>query len=125
MNKIRELREGKKMTQMELAAMLNVSQATLSNWERGVHDLDNESLAQLSRFFDCSMDYLLSHSEKRHADDVERREENPLEDAYFRLALEAKNSGVSPGDLKMALDLIKGARERDADFARDRGNNKK
>jgi len=120
MNKIRELREAKKMTQIELAAMLNVSQATLSNWERGVHDLDNESLAQLAKFFDCSIDYLLMNSSARFADDAPAPKPD-VDDVYFRIALEAKNSGVSPGDLRMALDLIKSARERDEGFGKKFG----
>jgi len=120
MNKIRELREAKKMTQIDLAAMLNVSQATLSNWERGVHDLDNESLAQMAKFFDCSIDYLLNNSPIRFADDVEG-DVTEIDDAYFRIALEAKTSGISPKDLRMAMDLIKNARERDEDFGKKLG----
>ena len=121
MNKIREMREAKKMTQIELAAMLNVSQATLSNWERGRHDLDNESLLQLAKFFGCSADYLLLNSESVHAPDVEPNQVAQVDDVFFRIALEAKNSGVSPGDLRMALDLVKNARERDEGFGRRLG----
>jgi len=40
MNKIKELREEKGLLQAKLAEMMGISQATLSNWERGVHNPD-------------------------------------------------------------------------------------
>ena len=63
MNKVKELREQKKIRQADLAKELSVSQGTLSNWERGVHDPDNASLIKLSEIFQCSIDYLLGKSD--------------------------------------------------------------
>jgi len=64
MSIIRNLRTAKGMKQIELANALKVSQATLSNWERGVHDLDSESLIMLSRIFNVSIDYILGIPEQ-------------------------------------------------------------
>jgi transcriptional regulator with XRE-family HTH domain len=50
------------MKQSELAVFLNVTQGTLSNWERGVHDPDNDMLLLLSKKFNVSIDYLLGKS---------------------------------------------------------------
>ena len=47
MNRIRELRESFKIRQIDLAKKLNISQGTLSNWERGVHDPSSEDLGIL------------------------------------------------------------------------------
>jgi transcriptional regulator with XRE-family HTH domain len=58
-NRVKELRESKKVKQIDLAKMLNVSQGTLSNWERGVHDPDNDVLAKIADFFSVTTDYLL------------------------------------------------------------------
>lgn len=62
MNRIKALREAREIKQIDLAEKLNISQGTLSNWERGVHDPDNETLLQLADFFNVSIDYLLLKS---------------------------------------------------------------
>ena len=59
MNRIRELRKQKKMTQKELANHLQIADSTLSYWEMGKYEPDNESLRKLSRFFLVPIDYLL------------------------------------------------------------------
>lgn len=59
MDRIRKLRQNQGLTQQELSEKLNISQATLSNWERGIYDVDNKGLLTLANFFDVSIDYLL------------------------------------------------------------------
>ena len=61
-NRIKELRELKNIKQSDFAVKLNVSQGTLSNWERGVHDPDNESLIKMVEFFETTSDYILGLS---------------------------------------------------------------
>jgi transcriptional regulator with XRE-family HTH domain len=51
------------MKQSELAKNLDISQGTLSNWERNIHDPDTESLITLSEIFDVTTDYLLGKSD--------------------------------------------------------------
>lgn len=73
MNHIREIREMNKMKQADLATKLQISQGTLSNWERGIHDPDTESLHKLADIFDVSTDYLLgrTHEPKPTAGDID------------------------------------------------------
>ena len=59
MNRIRELRKQMDMTQKELAKHLQVSDSTLSYWEMGKYEPDNETLMRLSRFFQVPIDYIL------------------------------------------------------------------
>ena len=40
-----------------------MTQGTLSNWERGIHDPDNEILIILSKKFNVTTDYLLGKSD--------------------------------------------------------------
>lgn len=61
-NRIKYLREKAGLNQYELAEFLNVSQGTLSNWERGIHDIDNDSLIILAKKFEVTTDYLLGTS---------------------------------------------------------------
>lgn len=62
MNRIKEIRENNAIKQIDLAKKLSVSQGTLSNWERGVHDPDNNSLILLTEIFNVTADYLLGKS---------------------------------------------------------------
>ncbi len=58
-NILRRLRQNSGLSQYELCRMLSVSQGTVSNWERGEHDIDNDSLLKLSEYFGVSTDYIL------------------------------------------------------------------
>jgi len=59
MNRIRELRKKKDMTQKELAKHLQIADSTLSYWEMGRYEPDSEALMKLSRFFQVPIDYIL------------------------------------------------------------------
>lgn len=56
------LRKKMDIGQKELAAFLNVSVGTISNYENGVHSPDMETLIRIADFYDVSTDYLLGHN---------------------------------------------------------------
>lgn len=58
-DRLRALREDKDMTQTEIAKVLNVSQITYSQYERGVRGLPMEHLITLCKFYGVSADYIL------------------------------------------------------------------
>lgn len=57
-----ELRKEKGYLQKEVAAYLNVTVATISNYEKGVHTPDLNTLSRLADFYDVSTDYLLQRT---------------------------------------------------------------
>ncbi|MGN1349696.1 MAG: helix-turn-helix domain-containing protein [Anaerovoracaceae bacterium] len=57
--RLKALRKMNHMTQEELAALLNVSQQTISRYENGVHYPDIDSLIQLADFFNVPVDVLI------------------------------------------------------------------
>jgi len=59
MNRIGLLRKKKGLRQIDFAKRLNITQATLSNWERGLHDPDSEALNFMADFFNVNLDFLL------------------------------------------------------------------
>ena len=59
MNRIRELRKQRKLTQKELAKHLQIADSTLSYWEMGKYEPDYAALRKLSGFFHVSIDYIL------------------------------------------------------------------
>jgi len=60
MNRIKELRKQMGITQKELANHLQIADSTLSYWEMGKYEPDNDALMKLSRFFKVPIDYILS-----------------------------------------------------------------
>ena len=63
MNRIKELRESKGMTQVRLSIELEVSQETVSAYEKGKHYPSVDVLLKMSDIFDSSIDYILGLSE--------------------------------------------------------------
>lgn len=61
-NRIKEIRQKRGITQAELAKQIGVAQNTLSYWENGKYDVDNDSLKKIADYFQVSTDYLLAHS---------------------------------------------------------------
>ena len=59
---LRSLREDNDIKQREIAALLNVSQNTYSQYENGVIALTAEVLIKLADFYQCSVDYLLDRT---------------------------------------------------------------
>ena len=67
MNRLKELRKDKKISQTTLAKLLNVNEKTISRWENGESNIKPEKAQQLADFFGVSVGYLLGYSEKVNA----------------------------------------------------------
>ena len=63
-DKIKLCRENKKMTQNEVADILDVSPATVSKYESGALEPNIESLKRLAELFEISIDELLKDEEE-------------------------------------------------------------
>lgn len=57
-----KLRKERGILQKELAAYLNTTISTISNYENGVHTPDLNTLIKLADFYDVSTDYLLQRT---------------------------------------------------------------
>ncbi len=69
---IRQLREERGWTQLQLAIQLGVTPVTIYNWERGKSEPRVSQFRQLARLFDISMyDVTLVGEERREARTVE------------------------------------------------------
>lgn len=66
-NRIRELRKAHGLTLKELGAMLGTAESTVSHYERGSRQPDNETLFKLSEIFDESIGYILGVESRREA----------------------------------------------------------
>ena len=65
MNRLKELRKEKKLSQKEIAKEMSISEKTLSRWENGESQIKPEQAQQLAKYFGVSVGYLLGYSEYR------------------------------------------------------------
>lgn len=63
MNRLKELRKEKKLTQEELAEKINVTKLTISRWERGERVPKSDKAQQLADFLGVTPAYLLGYSD--------------------------------------------------------------
>ena len=68
--KIRELRERKGMTQVELARAVNVSKATACQWESGLRKPGLGNLLALANVLDCTIDEIVGRGCPRQSADA-------------------------------------------------------
>ena len=61
MNRLKELRQEKKLTQKELADLIDVHYRTLQNWENGESQIKPDKAEKLADFFGVSVPYLLGY----------------------------------------------------------------
>lgn len=57
--RLRDMRKLKGLSQNYLATYMNVSQVTISNWERGTKEPSFTALIDLANLFGVTCDYLL------------------------------------------------------------------
>lgn len=57
--RIKELRKNKRISQKQLAEVMNTSNSSICDWECGRSQPDLETLCSLSVYFDVTTDYLL------------------------------------------------------------------
>jgi transcriptional regulator with XRE-family HTH domain len=95
--RLRSLREKKKITQSEAARRLNIVRTTYSNYEAGNREPDNDTLQMLANFYEVSTDYLLG---------VDTKEETQL-DKDKKLALELIMSINDPDKKKAAVEYLR------------------
>jgi len=63
-NRIGALRREYGMNQKELGNHLDVGQTTVSAWETGKNEPDNESMHKMAQLFQCSIGYLMGYEEE-------------------------------------------------------------
>ena len=64
--RIRDLREDADLLQKDLAKLLNCSQQTYSDYERGIVDMPTEVLLVLADYYNTTTDYILGRTNVRN-----------------------------------------------------------
>lgn len=61
--RLKEVREAKGLSQIDLAKVLNTSRQNISRWELGQFEPNQETIVTIAKHFDISADYLLGLSD--------------------------------------------------------------
>uniref|UniRef100_UPI003FF05F92 helix-turn-helix domain-containing protein n=1 Tax=Dysosmobacter welbionis TaxID=2093857 RepID=UPI003FF05F92 len=64
--RIRQLRQARGISQVELSAALDVTKQSVSNWENNNIQPSIDILIRLSRYFSVSTDYILGLDERKY-----------------------------------------------------------
>ena len=78
MNRLKELRERRGLTQTQLGQILDVEKSTISKYEKGSLDLSSNTISTLCEYFNVSADYLLGLSDTPIS--LQERFDMPTED---------------------------------------------
>lgn len=61
--RLKELRKKRNLSQKDLAAILNTSNSSICDWECGRSQPDIETLIELAKYFEVTIDYLVGLDE--------------------------------------------------------------
>ena len=70
MNRLKELRKEKGLTQDDLAELLEVTKSTMFNWENGVSNIKPDRLKKLCEIFDVDATYLLGYNNVKNETNI-------------------------------------------------------
>lgn len=107
-NRIRELRRAKGLTMKQLGEILGLAESTISHYETGRRQLDNETLLKISEYFDVTVGYLLGAENKENPPSLNARDERDIAKDLEQMMAHLE----SAGDLMFDGDpMSDGARE--------------
>lgn len=66
LNRLKEIREDRDLTQFDVAKILNMSRSGYSQYETGVNDIPTKVLKELAYYYGVSIDYLLYMTDDRN-----------------------------------------------------------
>lgn len=103
MNRLKQLREERKLSQVQLSMDLNTTQASISKYEMGKSYPDVSALVEIAKYFHVSVDYLLELTPYRTVENTATLAENELKMlSYF--------GGLSKEKQKLAMTYLAGLR---------------
>lgn len=104
--RIKERREQLGLSVDDLAKMISKNRATVYRYENGeIEKLPLNVLEPIAKALQCSPAYLMGWDEELEKEKPEMLED--LDGVYLSLAQEAQKSGVSPDDIKLAIEMIR------------------
>ena len=108
MNRIKELRTERGITQADLAKILKISDRAVGYYENGDREPDYSTLLKIADYFDVSIDYLLGVSDVRNPNSAKH------EDKEFAAFWE-EYKDLEDADKNILLATLKAVKARKGD----------
>lgn len=89
-NRIREVRKAHKMTMKQLGAEIGLAESTISQYETGKREPDNETLLRIGEIFGVTVGYLLGAEEQKENPTAAKGSEVLELAGYYKLNKENK-----------------------------------
>ena len=102
--RLKELRQEKNMFATQLAKILEVESATISNWEKDIRTPKKDMLIKIADYFDCSLDYLVGRTDNKDSKVISSEYENHM--VSFEIDRKYPYD-LSPEDVRKMLDQLK------------------
>ncbi len=100
-NRIKKLRKELKLTQEELALKLGLKgKSSIANYEKGMISPSDDIKLQMSKLFNCSIDYLMGLSDIRNSEKVNVE--------HLDIAFATGIKGLNKENQEIAKNIIEG-----------------
>ena len=107
--RLKELRERKRLTQSQLAEVLDVSQQAVGKWELEKASPDDKTLIRIANYFGVTTDYLLGYDDKPtyYTDPETAMLAQELKDnPHFKVMFDSTKD-LDPESVKKIIEFIK------------------
>lgn len=116
MNRIKELRKQRKITQKALADIFGVSVRTIQKWEHGDTAIKAVKTKKLADYFEVSEGYLLGYSQSQDIQDkkwlrLSKRQQYIQKLINIKISLLREQEGISAQDLSDIKKVARGLYE--------------
>ena len=122
MNRIKELRKKKGLTQIQLANIMHVSQGTISAYEAGTVQIDQETLKSFADYFGVSIDYLLNYENAEKPPEALTVEDYAATGAAVRITPRPQPQPQPSASLDAIIDQLSRLRDTAAPLKTDEQN---
>lgn len=96
----------------QLGTMVGASEASISQYETGKHQPDNDMMLKIADALGVSLDYLMGRSEPQEDDDVWALREHLRRDPEIRVLFSAARN-ASPEHLRAAVAMLKALKDNE------------
>lgn len=97
MDRLKELRLERGLSQQQLAKQIETTQSNIGRWENGINEPTASQLIKLANYFDCTIDFLVGRvddfgiSDNDRASQLKEKSTTTFLTLYTRLNDSAKN----------------------------------
>ncbi|TCZ76149.1 XRE family transcriptional regulator [Paenibacillus albiflavus] len=100
--RLKQARDAKKMTQIDAAKKLGISNGTLSGYERNYRDPDTLTLEKMAALYEVKVDWLLGRDSNSNSIDTLYSDISDIDKEIMRVFRE-----LAPEDQEYVVDLMK------------------